>query len=65
VDETPRQISLRIQDFEPADRAVTSLRPNAVPLEALLFVVDTVNTMPGTAGEITVSDIRFGVADLR
>jgi hypothetical protein len=65
VDETPRQISLRIQDFEPADRAVTSLRPNAVPLEALLFVIDTVNAKPGTVGEITVSDIRFGLADLR
>jgi hypothetical protein len=65
VDETPREISLRIQDFVPADRAATGLRPNAVPLEALLFVIDTVNATPGTAGEITVSDIRFGLADLR
>jgi hypothetical protein len=65
IDETPREITLRIQDFVPADRATTGLRPNAVPLGALLFVIDTVNAAPGAAGAVTVSNIRFGLADLR
>lgn len=60
VDETPRLISLRIQDFEPAERPTTSLRPNAVPLSSLLVVIDTVNSRPGTAGEVSISDLRLG-----
>jgi hypothetical protein len=61
LDETPRRISIRIQDFEPADRPLTTLRPNVVPLSSLLVVVDTVNSRPGTEGEIAISEVRFGV----
>jgi hypothetical protein len=60
LDPTPRPIVLRISDFEPAD-AGTSGRPNVVPLQSLLFVIDTVNSRPGTVGEIVVSDVQLGI----
>ncbi len=61
VDPSPRAIDLRLEDFEPAD-APTSRRPIGVPVHALLFVVDTVNTAPGAAGTLWISDVRFGAA---
>jgi hypothetical protein len=60
LDATPRPIVLRVADFEPAD-AGTSGHPNVVPLQSLLFVIDTVNSRPGTAGEIVVSDVKLGI----
>jgi hypothetical protein len=59
LDETPRRLSLMLQDFEPAESG-TSLRPNVALVQDLLFVVDTVNTLPGTDGEIAISEIRLG-----
>jgi hypothetical protein len=63
VDTTPRPIAVRLADFEPADVA-TSRRPNAAPLHSLLFVVDTVNTKPGTAGTLWISEVRLGLSAL-
>ncbi len=60
IDPTPRTVVLRLQDFEPADVS-TSRQPIAAPLHALLFVVDTVNTLPGTAGTVWISDVRLGL----
>jgi hypothetical protein len=63
LDTTPRTVVVRLADFEPAEVA-TSRRPIAVPVQALLFVVDTINTAPGTAGSFWISDVRLGLAAL-
>ncbi len=56
--EQPRTIELRLDDFQP-------IGPNAAPkpplerVDSILFVVDTLNTLPGTKGTITISDVAF------
>jgi hypothetical protein len=60
LDATARPITVHISDFEPADDT-TSARPNVVPIGSILFVVDTVNTRPGVAGQIAIADVRLGV----
>lgn len=60
VDTAPRTIELRLQDFEPADRP-TARRPIVTPLHSVLFVVDTVNSLPGSSGTLWLSDVALGV----
>lgn len=60
VDDTARPVVVRLQDFEPAD-APTTRRPIVAPIQTLLFVVDTVNTRPGSAGTIWLSDVALGI----
>ena len=62
VDETTRDISVSLQDFEPVE-PYTSQRPIVSPVQSLLFVVDTLNTLPGTDGRIWVSDVSLDVRD--
>ncbi|MEO8483386.1 MAG: hypothetical protein ABI634_14325 [Acidobacteriota bacterium] len=64
VDETPRLIAVRLQDFEPAD-APTTRRPIVAPIETLLFVVDTVNSPPGRSGTVWISNVTLGIDRLR
>ena len=51
-------VDLRLEDFQP-------IGPNAGPkppldrVDSLLFVVDTLNTLPGGKGTITISDVAF------
>jgi hypothetical protein len=59
LDATTRPVVLRLADFEPAD-GPTQLRPNAARVQSVLFVVDTVNTKPGTAGSFSVSSVALG-----
>ena len=63
LDETPRQIVIRLAELEPVDRG--SLRPVVARVHSVLLVVDTVNTLPGTSGAVTVRQARFirGAAD--
>jgi hypothetical protein len=60
LDTAERPIAVRLQDFETAD-APTTRRPIVAPIEALLFVVDTVNTPPGRAGTVWLSNVRIGI----
>ena len=60
LDETARPIVLRLEDFEPVETP-TSRRPVAVPLQSLLFVVDTLNAKPGARGTIWLSDLTVRV----
>lgn len=64
VDEQARDVTLRLQDFEPVD-SPTSRRPIVAPIQSLLFVVDTVNTKPGTTGELRLHAVEFGVNRLQ
>jgi hypothetical protein len=60
LDREPRPITIRLQDFEPAE-GDTSRRPVVVPIQSLLFVVDTVNTTPGSEGRVWLSEVRLGL----
>ena len=62
LDTTPRQVVIRLQDFDPIGPA-TSRRPIAVPVQGLLVVVDTLNTLPGTEGKVWLSDLKLSVAE--
>lgn len=63
LDQTPRSITLRLQEFEPADTP-TSSRPIVAPIQSLLFVVDTVNAHPGTSGSFWIADVELGIDQL-
>jgi hypothetical protein len=60
LDDSARSITLRLQDFEPVDGGTTR-RPIVVPIQSLLFVVDTVNSAPGSQGRVWISDVRLGL----
>jgi hypothetical protein len=59
VDETHRAYSVRLRDFAAVDRP-TTLRPNVARVQAILFVVDTLNTMPGNKGSFWIFDPKIG-----
>ena len=60
----PRVVRSPIEEFAPAWRDVPpDLDPAAV--NALLIVVDTVNTAPGTSGVLTVEDVRVEPGRIR
>jgi hypothetical protein len=59
VDQTSRPFAVPLSEFEPAD-AVDAGSPPAADVDSLLFVVDTVNTVPGTSGTIWLSNFALG-----
>lgn len=59
LDQRPRAIMIPLDEFEPVG-ATTTPRPDAALIGALLFVVDTVNTAPGTPGTIWLSRVAWG-----
>jgi len=58
VDETTQSISVRLSDLQPIDRR-TALRPVVARVQSVLVVIDTVNTRTGSAGELTLQNVRF------
>jgi hypothetical protein len=58
VDETPREITVFFDETTPIGATVTR-RPLLDQVQSLLFVVDTVNTLPGTAGRLFLDAIRY------
>ena len=59
LDEKPRTFTLPLREFESAERQ-TSLRPNVARVQAVLFVVDTLNNAPGSEGMIWIFDPKVG-----
>jgi len=57
ADPEPRVVHARIDEFLPAWRQVPA-RPDLAAADALLLVIDTVNTRPGTSGVLTVGAVR-------
>jgi hypothetical protein len=58
VDSTPREISVWFDEMAP--RGVTTTpKPPLETIRSLLFVVDTVNTPAGTAGQLYLDDLRY------
>ncbi len=58
ADTTPREVRVRLDTFEPADRQ-TSRRPIAARLQSLLFVVDEPHTVPGSSGRLEISAVSL------
>jgi hypothetical protein len=58
VDDTLRDITVFFDEMVPVG-ATTTRRPALDQVESVLFVVDSVNTMPGTAGRLVLDDIRY------
>jgi hypothetical protein len=58
VDSTPRDITVRFDDMRPIPPA-TAAQPPLDKLHALLFVVDTEHTPPGTSGRVVIEGLRF------
>jgi predicted metal-dependent phosphoesterase TrpH len=58
VDTSPRAIAVRFDDLHPAERS-SAAAPHLADVDALLVVVDTVNTVPGTAGSVRLTDARL------
>lgn len=59
ADATPRAVVLDLQDFLPVES--TSQRPIVAHVKTVLFVVDTVNSSPGTIGTVWLSEVTLGV----
>jgi hypothetical protein len=62
LDPTPRVIDLALSDLEPVGPA-TALRPVVARVQAVLFVVDTVNAAPGATGTVWLSNVLLGLGD--
>jgi hypothetical protein len=59
VDETSRQVSVFFDDVRPVGVPAQGRLPvNSV--RDVLFVVDTVNANPGTAGQFWIDDVKYG-----
>jgi hypothetical protein len=58
IDPELRELSVFFDDIRP--RGFTStVRPALANIDSVLFVVDTVNTRPGTSGQIWLDEIRY------
>jgi hypothetical protein len=55
VDDTLREVELRFGEFRPFGR--NSERPPLDRMDSVLFVIDTLNTLPGTAGILRFPDL--------
>lgn len=58
ADDSTRMVDLRLSDFRPIG-VTTTVTPPLDQVDSLLFVVDTLNALPGTMGSITISDVAF------
>lgn len=59
LDEQPRQLTVFFDDMGPIGRTERR-RPDLAAVTAILFVVDTNHTPPGTAGIVWLDDVTLG-----
>lgn len=59
LDDMPRTITVFFDDMTPVGTA-RGEHPSLDRVESVLFVVDTVNTKPGTSGQIWMDDVKYG-----
>jgi hypothetical protein len=59
LDQMPRTVDLPFADFRPRG-TTTSAQPVMSNIDAILFVVDTVNARIGSNGQIQIDDIKYG-----
>jgi hypothetical protein len=60
LDPTPRPITVRMTDVTPVGfTPAPTRRPVVARVKSILFVLDTLNTAPGTSGEVVLKDVRL------
>ncbi len=58
IDQADRTIDLRLESLAPIG-VTTTARAALAQVDSLLFVVDTVNTLPGSSGRVRLRNIAF------
>jgi len=58
IDDTPRTISVVFAELTPLEPTTTGA-PVLADVRDVLFVVDTINTRPGTSGQIWIDDVTL------
>jgi hypothetical protein len=58
ADAEPRVIDIPLRAFAPIG-VTSSAQPPLDRVDALLFVIDTLNSLPGANGEMTISEVAF------
>ena len=58
VDETPRDHTIRFDDVTPVD-AARAPHPDPRDIHDILFVVETTNSSPGSAGQLWMRNVRL------
>jgi hypothetical protein len=59
LDQSPRQITVSFDDMTPVGSA-PSPHPELSKVQSVLFVVDTVNSKPGSSGQFWLDDLKYG-----
>jgi hypothetical protein len=58
LDEMPREITIAFDQMKPSG-TTDALEPRLREVRDVLFVVDTVNTRPGTSGQVWIDEVRY------
>lgn len=58
VDGTPRHVSVALSELDAVDRR-SPLRPISARVQSVLLVIDTLNALPGSSGELSVRDMGY------
>jgi hypothetical protein len=59
LDDTPREVTVPFAEMRP--RGITSARrPDLSQVDAVLFVVDTVNSAQGASGQLWIDNVNYG-----
>jgi hypothetical protein len=58
LDETAQDVTVFLDEMRPAG-ATSTYQPDLKKADMILFVVDTVNSRPGTSGTIWLEDVRL------
>ena len=58
ADSEPRTVTIPLTKFRPIG-VTSSVQPPLAQVQFLLFVVDTLNTLPGSRGNITIAEVAF------
>jgi hypothetical protein len=59
LDSSPRTITVYFDELRASDVTSNSL-PTLENVDAILFVVDTVNTSVGASGTLWIDDVQYG-----
>ena len=64
LDETPRTVTIPIQDMQPVG-GTTTQRPIVAHVQEMLVVVESINTAPGSEGTIWLNYVGLGVGSTK
>lgn len=59
LDAQPRTIRIPLRSFMPLEARASTSRPHVAQIRAVLLVIDTVNSVGGRAGRVTIDAVRL------